>query len=65
MELIQEVSEDKKLTTFLEKRTKEYEKEMSCSESAQHYKNEVEVFLFLQCYYYLSYFIVECIQCYN
>lgn len=47
MELIQEVSEDKKLTTFLEKRTKEYEREISCSEIAQHYKNEIEVFLFI------------------
>jgi hypothetical protein len=46
MELIQEVREDKKLTTFLEKRTKEYEREISCSEFTQHYKNEVEVFSF-------------------
>ncbi|VVC35810.1 Hypothetical protein CINCED_3A025111 [Cinara cedri] len=42
MELIREVSEDKKLTSFLEKRFKEYEKEISCSEALQHYKEEIE-----------------------
>lgn len=46
MELIQEVREDKKLTTFLEKRSKEYGREISCSEFTQHYKNEVEVLSF-------------------
>jgi len=45
MELIQEVSEDKKLTVFLEKRFKEYERDISCSEVAQHYKDEIEVYL--------------------
>jgi len=45
MELIQEVSEDKKLTVFLEKRFKEYERDISCSVAAQHYKDEIEVYL--------------------
>jgi len=43
MELIQEISEDKKLTVFLEKRYKEYEKDISCSEVVQYYKDEIEV----------------------
>lgn len=43
MELIQEVSEDKKLTVFLEKRFKEYERDMNHSEIVQHYKDENEV----------------------
>lgn len=47
MELIQEVSEDKKLTSFLEKRFKEYEREISCSDALQHYKEEIEVFIFI------------------
>jgi len=42
MELIQEISEDKKLTVFLEKRYKEYERDMS-SEAVQYYKEEIEV----------------------
>lgn len=43
MELIQELSEDKKLTAFMEKRYKEYERDVSCSESVQHYKDDIEV----------------------
>ncbi|XP_001949102.3 gamma-tubulin complex component 2 [Acyrthosiphon pisum] len=42
MELIQEISEDKKLTVFLEKRYKEYERDISCSEVVQYYKDEIE-----------------------
>lgn len=47
MELIQEVSEDKKLTSFLEKRSKEYEREINCSDPLQHYKEEIEVPIFI------------------
>lgn len=47
MELIQEISEDKKLTAFLEKRYKEYERDTSRSEATQHYKDEIEVCIFL------------------
>jgi len=43
MELIQEIREDKKLTVFMEKRYKEYEKDTSCSEVIQYYKDEIEV----------------------
>jgi len=46
MELIQEISEDKKLTVFLEKRYKEYEWDTSSSEVVQYYKDEIEVCLF-------------------
>lgn len=42
MELIQEISEDKKLKVFLEKRYKEYERDASCSEAIQYYKVEIE-----------------------
>ncbi|XP_050059565.1 gamma-tubulin complex component 2-like [Aphis gossypii] len=42
MELIQEIREDKKLTVFMEKRYKEYEKDTSCSEVVQYYKDEIE-----------------------
>lgn len=44
MELIQEVSEDKKLTAFLEKRCKEYEREFSSE--IVHHKDEIEVCIF-------------------
>jgi len=43
MDLIHEINEDKKLTAFLEKRCKEYERDLSCSEVIQHYKEEIEV----------------------
>lgn len=43
MDLIQEIKEDKKLTAFLEKRCKEYERSIS-SEVVQHYKDEIEVY---------------------
>lgn len=43
LELIQEVSEDKKLTVFLEKRFKEYERDINYSEISQNYKDENEV----------------------
>lgn len=46
MELIQEISEDKKLTVFLEKRYKEYERDTSCSEAVQYYKDEIEVYTY-------------------
>lgn len=45
MDLIQEVSEDKKLTAFLEKRCKEYERDINCSEILYHNKIEIEVCL--------------------
>lgn len=48
MELIQEISEDKKLTVFLEKRFKEYERDINYSEIAQHYKDENEVSISIQ-----------------
>lgn len=47
MELIQEISEDKKLTVFLEKRYKEYERDLSCSEVVQYYKDEIEVCIYI------------------
>lgn len=48
MELIQELSEDKKLTAFMEKRYKEYERDVSCSETVQiPYKDEIEVSAFI------------------
>lgn len=46
MELIREIYEDKKLTAFLKKRTKEYEHKtsgLSSLEAVQHYKDEIEV----------------------
>lgn len=46
MELIREIYEDKKLTAFLKKRTKEYEHKtigLSGLEAVQHYKDEIEV----------------------
>ncbi|XP_050430669.1 gamma-tubulin complex component 2-like [Adelges cooleyi] len=42
MHLIQEVSEDKKLTAFLEKRYREYERDLSCSDHV-HYKDKIEI----------------------
>lgn len=55
MELIQEVSEDKKLTVFMEKRFKEYERDLSSSESLQRYKDEIEVCTYkLLCYHTVS-----------
>lgn len=46
MELIQEIKEDKKLTAFLEKRFREYERGITCSESTQYYKEAIEVSIF-------------------
>lgn len=43
MDLIQEISEDKKLTAFLEKRCKEYERDINYSEIVYHNKVEIEV----------------------
>jgi len=56
MELIQEVNEDKKLTVFLEKRFKEYERDISCSEITQHNKDENEVYLLLFKLFYFSFY---------
>lgn len=47
MELVQEIREDKKLKAFMEKRYKEYEKDTSCSEVAQYYKDEIEVYYYI------------------
>lgn len=43
IELFLVIKEDKKLTAFLEKRFKEYERDLTCSESVQCLKDEIEV----------------------
>lgn len=51
MQLIQEVKEDKKLTVFLEKRFKEYERDLTCLDSVQYLKDEIEVGQFLKYFF--------------
>ncbi|XP_050523882.1 gamma-tubulin complex component 2-like [Daktulosphaira vitifoliae] len=43
MHLIQEISEDKKLTAFLEKRYREYERDLPNSENIQSLKDQIEI----------------------